>query len=236
MSPDEDALEHLEPLPGVRSDARERVRDGRPARRPLVQPERDLRARARGAASSRSARSGRGSGRPRRGGCPRTAPGAAPCGSRTRPTTPTRTSTPNTSTRSANQPWWPSHGSVQSRSTAPRSAITIVGKRTRKPQKMNACIEPRARAAGAASAGRARSPPRCRRARATSPARPAGLARAGRAGRAAARGGAKSPLAIDTTATRASRRRERAHRGSRRGRRSSAEIAGRTSCRSPITA
>ena len=40
------------------------------------------------------------------------------------------------------QPWWPSHGSVACGSTAAIVAITIVGKRTRKPQKMNACIRP----------------------------------------------------------------------------------------------
>ena len=56
--------------------------------------------------------------------------------------TPASTSTANTSTSSANQPWWPSHGSVASRSTAPIIAITIVGKRTRKPQKIAACIRP----------------------------------------------------------------------------------------------
>ena len=42
----------------------------------------------------------------------------------------------------ANQPWWPSHGSVASRLTAPIIAITIVGKRTRKPQKIAAWIRP----------------------------------------------------------------------------------------------
>ncbi len=56
--------------------------------------------------------------------------------------TPSSTSTANTSTSSANQPWWPSHGSVASRSTAPIIAITIVGKRTTKPQKIAACISP----------------------------------------------------------------------------------------------
>ena len=56
--------------------------------------------------------------------------------------TPASTSTAKTSTSSANQPWWPSHGSVASRSTAPISAIRIVGKRTRKPQKIAAWIRP----------------------------------------------------------------------------------------------
>ena len=42
----------------------------------------------------------------------------------------------------ANQPWWPSHGKVDSLSTAPIIAITIVGKRTRKPQKIAAWIRP----------------------------------------------------------------------------------------------
>ncbi len=42
----------------------------------------------------------------------------------------------------ANHPWWPSQGSVSCLSTAPISAIRIVGSSTRKPQKMNACISP----------------------------------------------------------------------------------------------
>ncbi len=60
----------------------------------------------------------------------------------TAPMTPASTSTANTSTSRANQPWWPSHGRVASRSTAPIIAITIVGNRTRKPQKMAAWIRP----------------------------------------------------------------------------------------------
>ena len=56
--------------------------------------------------------------------------------------TPASTSTAKTSTSSANQPWWPSHGSVASRSTAPIIAIRIVGKRTRKPQKIAAWTSP----------------------------------------------------------------------------------------------
>jgi hypothetical protein len=56
--------------------------------------------------------------------------------------TPTSTSTQKTSTRRKNHPWWPSQGSVQSASTAPRSAITIVGKSTTKPQKMKAWTRP----------------------------------------------------------------------------------------------
>ena len=60
----------------------------------------------------------------------------------TAPITPTSTITVNTSTISANQPWCPSHGSVDSRSTVPIIAITIVGKRTRKPQKIAAWISP----------------------------------------------------------------------------------------------
>jgi hypothetical protein len=60
----------------------------------------------------------------------------------TAPITPASTITANTSTMNANQPWWPSHGSVASRLTAPIIAITIVGKRTRKPQKIAAWIRP----------------------------------------------------------------------------------------------
>ena len=56
--------------------------------------------------------------------------------------TPSSTIVANTSTSSANQPWWPSHGRVASLSTAPIIAITIVGNRTRKPQKIAACIRP----------------------------------------------------------------------------------------------
>ena len=56
--------------------------------------------------------------------------------------TPTSTSTTKRSTRSANQPWCPSHGRVAPFATAAISAITIVGNRTRKPQKMSAWIRP----------------------------------------------------------------------------------------------
>ena len=56
--------------------------------------------------------------------------------------TPTSTSTTKRSTRNANQPCDPSHGSVSPFATAPISAITIVGKRTRKPQKMSAWMRP----------------------------------------------------------------------------------------------
>ena len=121
-------------------------------------------------------RSARGSGRPRRGGCPRSAPGAATLRMQhARAITPTSTSTANTSTSDANQPWWPSHGSVASRSTAPIIAIRIVGNRTRKPQKIERVHQPRARAAGAACAGRARSRPRCGRAAARRRERSTGL-------------------------------------------------------------
>ena len=92
---------------------------------------------------------------------------------------------------SANQPWWPSHGSVASRLTAPIIAITIVGKSTRKPQKIAAWIRPGHEALEQlalaehdhglvldAASGRRRS------------ARPA--CRASRGPRAASRGGANS--------------------------------------------
>ena len=54
------------------------------------------------------------------------------------------TSTANRSTRNANQPWWPSQGSVASRSTAAIMAMMMVGNSTMKPQKISACITPRA--------------------------------------------------------------------------------------------
>ena len=57
-------------------------------------------------------------------------------------TTPANTITAKMSTRSANHPWCPSHGIVSSFATTAITAITMVGKRTRKPQKMNACIRP----------------------------------------------------------------------------------------------
>src|SRR5215210_2319920 len=60
----------------------------------------------------------------------------------TAPITPSSTSNANASTISANQPWWPSHGSVAWRLTAPIIAIRIVGNRTRKPQKIAAWIRP----------------------------------------------------------------------------------------------
>ena len=52
------------------------------------------------------------------------------------------TSSANRSTRNANQPWWPSQGSVASRSTAPIIAMMMVGNSTMKPQKISACITP----------------------------------------------------------------------------------------------
>ena len=56
--------------------------------------------------------------------------------------TPASTAIAKTSTSAMNQPCEPSHGNDQSRSTAEIIAITIVGKRTRKPQKIAACIAP----------------------------------------------------------------------------------------------
>ena len=56
--------------------------------------------------------------------------------------TPASTASANTSTSAMNQPCEPSHGNDQLRSTAEIIAITIVGKRTRKPQKIAACIAP----------------------------------------------------------------------------------------------
>ena len=55
---------------------------------------------------------------------------------------PASTARMKTSTSAMNQPCAPSHGNDQSRSIAPIIAITIVGKRTRKPQKISACIAP----------------------------------------------------------------------------------------------
>ena len=57
-------------------------------------------------------------------------------------TTPISTSTANTSTRNAYQPWSPSQGNVACLETTPIMAITIVGPSTRKPQKMKAWIRP----------------------------------------------------------------------------------------------
>ncbi len=56
--------------------------------------------------------------------------------------TPASTAIENTSTSAMNQPCDPSHGNDQVRSTAEIIAITIVGKSTRKPQKIAACIAP----------------------------------------------------------------------------------------------
>ena len=140
VRPDEDPLEHL-------GRARRRRRR-RPRPRPATSPRATRSARARSATRARAAachdrRSARGSGRPRRGGCPRSARGRCTLRIQSADATPTRTSTANTSTRSANQPWCPSHGERRARrSTAPISAMRIVGNRTRKPQKMNACMSP----------------------------------------------------------------------------------------------
>ena len=77
VDPHEHALEHPR-----RAIAREEVREQgietrRPRRRPLVQPQRDPRRVPQQQRRSRSSRSAPGSGRPRPGGCPRTA--AAAC-------------------------------------------------------------------------------------------------------------------------------------------------------------
>ena len=57
-------------------------------------------------------------------------------------TIPTSTSTLKRSTIQPNHVWPPSQGSSACLSTAAIIAMTIVGKSTRKPQKMNACISP----------------------------------------------------------------------------------------------
>ena len=56
--------------------------------------------------------------------------------------TPAKTSTANTSTSSAYHPCAPSHGSVACGFAAPIIAMTMVGNRTMKPQKIAACIKP----------------------------------------------------------------------------------------------
>ena len=55
---------------------------------------------------------------------------------------PTATSVPNTSTTRRKGGHSPSNGDVQSRSTIAIAASAIVGNRTRKPQKIRACISP----------------------------------------------------------------------------------------------
>ena len=55
---------------------------------------------------------------------------------------PASTARMKTSTIAMYHPWRPSHGNDHPRSIAPIPAIRIVGKRTRKPQKISACITP----------------------------------------------------------------------------------------------
>ena len=153
------ALEHLRPL-AVAEGLRHEFGHRRPGRRATRSGRARSARRARARASRRCPRSARGSGRPRPGGCRRSVAVAAPCGSQKAVSTPTSTSTAKRSTRNANHPWCPSHGSVACLSTIPIIAITIVGSSTMKPQKMRGMHQARGRAAGTACAGPARRPPR----------------------------------------------------------------------------
>ena len=147
--------------------------------------------------------------------------------------TPTRTSTANASTSSANQPCSPSHGSVESRSTIPIIAITIVGNSTRKPQKMNACISPGTRRWNSLRWPSTTTASWRRRA-GTSPARsiPDGLPmRTSRTSSSARR--ANRPPARPSAAARAS---ALSSNYASLARRSSAVIAGTISLKSPTTA
>ena len=58
--------------------------------------------------------------------------------------TPASTSTQKMSTSSAYQPWWPSHGSVSCLSTIPISAIRIVGSEHQEPPEDERVQQPRA--------------------------------------------------------------------------------------------
>ena len=125
-------------------------------------------------------------------------------------------------------------GSSQSRSTARSIAITIVGNRTTKPQKMNACIRP--------GPSRWKQLPLAEHDHGLVPdprrdvvERAAPACRAGRAGRAAARGGRTAPPATSTTASRA-RARRASHLSRLAPLASRPRSPARTSCRSPITA
>ena len=183
---------------------REALRDRRPAGRELVQAERDPRRVPEQQRRHDPRRSRRGSGRPRAGGCPRSAAAAAPCGCTARRARRTSTSAAKTSTSSAYQPWRPSHGSVWWRST-----IADHRDHDRRQQHAEApederVHEPRARAARAACAGRARSSPRCAARRRGVAARARAAPRRAAAGRAAARGA--------RTAARRPRSRRRARR------------------------
>ena len=79
VDPHEHALEHLRGSV-VGEQVRERVGDRRPRGRPLVEPERDPGGVPEQQRHARSSRSAPGSGRPRRGGCPRSARPLRPCG------------------------------------------------------------------------------------------------------------------------------------------------------------
>ena len=146
--------------------------------------------------------------------------------------TPASTRTAKTSTSSANQPWWPSHGSVAWRSTAPIIAITIVGQEDEEPPEDRGVHQARDRAAGTACAGRARSRPRCGRAAAGRRSAPTACP--------SARGPRSASPAREQSGGDGEHRRERKPSGQdvygERAFRSSAVIAGTISVRSPITA
>ena len=183
----------------------------------------------------RSARSARGSGRPRRRWLPSNRRGCCTLRIANAATTPTSTSTAKRSTSSANQPCCPSHGSVAPRRRPPISAITIVGNEHEEAPEDERVDEAGDEALEQLPLAERRRPPRC--------------ARAWARRRSAAIGFPSRTSRYSSSARRANSagRRRRARRGEHDARRSSveaasharrisAEIAGTTSCRSPITA
>ena len=238
MRPHEDALEHLRRRV-VREEARERVRHGRPAGRPLVQPERD--------ADRVPEEQGHDDARDQREdevglaevAALEAARAAGPCGSQNAIATPTRTRRRRRRRAARTSPGSePAERRAAERSRgrrSPTTAMKIVGKRTRKPQKMKACIEPRdepleelrcpSTIVGLVADARGRS----RRA-------VDGLARPHEPGEEAARGArTASPRPRSRRRARPRTRRSPTCSASRTFR-SSAVIAGTISCRSPITA
>ena len=121
----------------------QRVRHRRPARGPLVEAERDPRRVPQQQRRDDARRSWPGSGRPRRGGCPRSACGRWILRMPTRPRSRRAARAPRTRRPSARtSPGGRATAAWRRGSTAPIIAMTIVGKRTTKPQKIAACIRP----------------------------------------------------------------------------------------------
>ena len=117
----------------------------------------------------------RGSGRPRPGGCRRSARGRCIFRIAKAVSTPANTSTAKRSTRNANQPWWPSHGSVASLVDDPDHRDHDRRQQHDEAPEDRGVHEPRDEPLEQLALARARRPPRSARAAARRRSAPTGL-------------------------------------------------------------